>query len=99
MSADIEVTPGSEKSNGGTGYPNRRAHGRMKPPRHASVWKPSPCSRAVSDSASIGSIVPCGNAGAEPTRAIVSLVMAARILATSARKSRPTGTRINLMPK
>ena len=39
VSADIEVTPGSRKSKAGMSYPSFSAHGKMKPPRQASVWE------------------------------------------------------------
>ena len=36
------VTPGTEKSKGGTGWPSLRAKGSTKPPRHASEWQHTP---------------------------------------------------------
>ena len=33
-------------------------HGRMKPPRQPSTWRPMPCSTARSESAAMGSTVP-----------------------------------------
>ena len=65
--------------------PSRAAQGRTKPPRQASVWKPTPRSRASSDSSAIGSITPWGNEGDEPTTTIVSLSMASAVAGTSAR--------------
>ena len=49
--------------------------------------------RQRGDLAPIGSITPCGYAGAEPTSSTVFGVIAAAIAAASALKSAPTGTR------
>ena len=47
----------------------------------------------------MGSMTPCGNDGADPTRAIVCFVMAPIVAVTSARWSSATGTLTSLMPK
>ena len=41
------VTPGTEKSKGGTRWPSFRANGSTKPPRHASEWHGTPARRAT----------------------------------------------------
>lgn len=42
VSTDMLVTPGTEKSKSGTGYPSLRAKGSTKPPRQASEWHSTP---------------------------------------------------------
>jgi hypothetical protein len=41
------LTPGTAKSNAGTGQPSCRANGSTKPPRHASTWHQTPARRAT----------------------------------------------------
>lgn len=47
VSADMEVTPGTRKSKGGTGYSRSAAKGSTKPPKHASEWHSTPASFAA----------------------------------------------------
>ena len=66
--------------------------------------QPSTCSHrfrasASSLSASMGSITPCQNWGAEPIIPMVLSLMASTIAGMSARKSGPSGTRTTFMPR
>ena len=59
-SALMDVTPGTRKSKGGTGYPSFSTKGSMNPPRQASTWKGSPRRAAHRPMSSMGSTTPWG---------------------------------------
>ena len=86
VAADMDVTPGTRKSKGGTAWPSRSAHGSTKPPRHASVWKPIPrcrrCGRQLLDG--VDDAVREAGRGAHHHDRVRSS-MAAAMAATSAR--------------
>jgi hypothetical protein len=42
MSAEMECTPSTRKSHGGTSRPSISANGSTKPPMHASTWQLAP---------------------------------------------------------
>ena len=58
MSAEIEVTPSTRKSQGATGSPRRSQNGRSQPPRQASTWQRVPRSAARAAMAGMGSTTP-----------------------------------------
>ena len=59
-STEIEVTPGTDRSNGGTGWPSRRRYGRLQPPKQASTWQRTPAASAAAAMSATGSINPYG---------------------------------------
>src|ERR1019366_9244422 len=70
-SADMDVTPGSRKSNGSAKRPSCVRNGRRKPPMHASTWQRMPRSRAREAMSAMGSTTPWGEVGADPTTMMV----------------------------
>eukprot|EP01139_Manchomonas_bermudensis_P016835 Amastigsp_a514539_140.p5 type:complete len:121 gc:universal Amastigsp_a514539_140:667-1029(+) len=78
--------------------PSRLSHGIKNPPRQQSTWKPMRRAAQRAAISSMGSIVPCGNAGAEPTAITVLALRARAKAAMSALKVASTGTMTSLTP-
>ena len=92
-STEIEVTPGTAKSNGGTGAPSRRSQGSAQPPKQASTWQRTPAACATAAISVTGSTTPCAYDGAEATTSTVSGRIAAATAAGSGRSvTGSTGT-------
>src|SRR5688572_12012978 len=66
-STEIEVTPGTAKSNGTTSTPSRRQNGSTQPPKQASTWHRTPRASARAAISATGSTMPCGYDGADAT--------------------------------
>ena len=58
MSAEIEVTPSTEKFHAGTGSPISSQNGSSQPPRQASTWHNVSLTSATCARSVIGSITP-----------------------------------------
>src|SRR5215204_2635219 len=86
-STDSEVTPGTDRSNGGASGRKGSTH----PPMQASTWHSTPRSAAAAAMSATGSTVPVGYDGADATTSAVRSVIALATAPGSARKSRSTG--------
>jgi hypothetical protein len=94
------VTPGTEKSNGGTSTPSLAKYGSTHPPMHASTWHRTPARAAAAAISGTGSTTPCAYEGALATTSTVSASIAAAIRSASARNvTGSTGTATNRTPK
>ena len=98
MSAEIECTPSTRKSHGGTSRPSSSANGSTNPPMHASTWQLASTVAASAAISGIGSTTPCGYCGAEPTTSTVFGPTAAAMASTSAVQSSRTGVVTTRMP-
>jgi hypothetical protein len=94
-SAEIEVTPGTLRSNGGIGSPSSRRNGSISPPMQASTWHGTPRSAAAPAISSTGSTTPWPNPNADATTSTVRSSIAAPTASGSAwsvNGSRSVGT-------
>jgi hypothetical protein len=99
-STEIDVTPGTAKSNAGRSVPSRRRYGSVQPPKHASTWQRTPAAAATAAISPTGSTTPWAYDGAEhATSTVSSRTAAATASGAGASVSGDTGTRSNATPR